>query len=87
MRAFPTKAQHRFPKGRAPRREAPGVTLRDDAPLRSSFVRVCGDCLASDEVPIALDGKAESAADGGEFDQTDVTQLGTSKPKIAEAEE
>jgi hypothetical protein len=86
MRAFPTKAQHRFPKGRAPRREAPGVTLRDDAPLRSSFVRVCGDCLASDEVPIALDGKAEFAADGLQFDEAHIAELLLAHAKVAEAE-
>jgi hypothetical protein len=42
--------------------------------------------LVGFKVAIALDREAEFAADGREFCKADISKLGTTKPKIAEAE-
>jgi hypothetical protein len=51
------------------------VSSSDDAGVNSRFVRICRDGFGGDEVPIALDGKAELAADGLQFDDADVADL------------
>jgi len=60
--------------------------LRDDVRVSASLVGVGGDGFVGEKVAIALDGKAELAANGLQFGQADVAQLWAAKAKIAETE-
>lgn len=67
--------------------EAPeSRALADDVSATPGFVGVGREKLVGDEVAIALDGKAELTADGGDLGEADVAQLRASHAEIAEAE-
>src|ERR1700730_1247482 len=60
----------RRPEGR--RLKSP---LGDDGAAGASLLGIDGDGFVGDEVQIALDGEAELAANGGEFDEAHVAKL------------
>ena len=66
--------------------EAPKVALGDDAPEPACFLGVGGDRLIGFEVQVALDGEAELAADGLQFEEAHVAEFRLAQAEIAESE-
>jgi hypothetical protein len=66
--------------------EAPGNPLSEGVSVNPCFFSVGGEGLAGDEVPIALDRKAELAAHGLQFEQADVAESRLAHSEVAEAE-
>ena len=61
--------------------------LCDDAPAAASRVRIHRERPIRREMQIALDGKAEPAADRGELREVHVAELGTPEAQIAEPQD
>ena len=66
--------------------EAPEYPSGDDAPMLASEFGVGRDRARRREVQIALQRKSQRAADGGEFEQTHVTEFRLAEPEIAKTE-